>query len=876
MKKTIVYIALSLFAFSGANAQPWMPQGAGHVKLQDVITYYQNHPMPVDGDDDKDGPEKEDKNYQFDRWKWYWENHTDSNGYLVSPVKTWEEWQAYMKKENSVSKLSKTTGTQSQWTFQGPASSGGGYHGVGRINMVSFHPTDSNTVWIGAGGGGVWKTTDAGSTWTSISANLPILGVSDIAFNPLNPNVVYLCTGDKDGGDTYSVGVFKTYDGGQTWDTTGLKFGSSSLVLTNSILINPLDTNTLLLATSQGIYRSLNAGATWSIVFNGDFKQILYNPSDTNIVYATGGLSGGGLVAAGNSQIFRSANGGLTWQVVTSLTGSQRVTLAVTKANPGIVKAIVANSNNFGLNGIYSSSDTGKTFTLIFDGTSCNNNILGFNFALNSGMGCTGQGWYTLSLAISPTDSNALYAGGVNTWGSKDGGVTWQIANQWYSSLPGIQTLHADKHFLAFNPIAPDMLYECNDGGIYKTNNPNSTLWTDITNGLGITQFYRNAVSNVASFVLGGAQDDGCKSVTDSAHAAGEILGGDGMQVQMDYTDPLTFYAESQYGDINITRNGGARMTNISNNIASPAPTGSWVTPYIILPQSPNILLAGFDKVYTSSDYGNSWTAISSVFSSGHTIDRVVVPITNSNYIYVLVNNSIHYSTNFGTTWQSLSLVGFSGQISDIVVDPKNEKNLWVTFSGYSTNKVVVHSLATNTTKLVNGHLPNIPVNCLTIDSSNGMMYIGCDIGVYYYDTTAAKWTLYNNNLPNVVINDLNINYTTGDLWAATFGRGMWKTPKYDTVITSSGVSLIPFAPDVITVSPDPNYGHFTVTTNDNAFVDKKVDARLVNSAGNTVWKSSTIFSNGRLPVDVTVAPGVYIFEAIAGHTVARTRVVIY
>jgi len=872
MKKTIVYIALSLFAFSGANAQPWMPQGTGPVKLQDVITYYQNHPMPVDGNIDKDSPEKEDNDYQFDRWKWYWQNHTDSNGYLVSPVKTWDEWQAYMKEENSVSKLSKTTGTQSQWTFQGPSTSRGGYHGIGRINTVAFHPTDTNTLWAGSAGGGVWKTNDAGNTWTSISANLPILGTSSIAFNPLNANTAYLCTGDGDGGNTYSIGIFKTWNGGASWDTTGLKFNSSSLVSANWIIVNPLDTNTLLLATSQGIYRSLNGGANWTNTYTGSFKQVMYNPADTTVVYATG------VHTSGNSQVFRSGDGGVTWNAVTSIANSYRVAIAVTKANPGIVKAMAATDNNYGLNGIYSSSDSGKTFSLTFNGTSgtnCSNNFLSSNFKLDSTMGCGGQGFYDLALTMSPTDSSAVYAGGVNTWGSNDGGKSWHIVSQWSSYLPGLITIHADKHYLAFNPIAPSNLYECNDGGIYKTNNPNSSLWTDIGNGLCITEFYRNAVSNVASFVLGGAQDDGCKSVTDSIGTPVDVLGGDGMEVQMDYTDPLTFYCEDQYGGISITRNGGSRMTNISDNIASPAPIGSWITPYIILPQSPSILLAGYNKVYTSSDYGNSWTAISPVFSSGNTIDRVVVPITNSNYIYVLVNNGIRYSTNFGTTWQSLSLVGFSGQISDIVVDPKNEKNLWVTFSGYTTNKVVVHSLTTNTTKLVNGHLPNIPVNCLTIDSSNGMMYIGCDLGVYYYDTTAAKWTLYNNNLPNVVINDLNINYTTGELWAATFGRGMWKTPKYDTVITS-GVSLIPFAPDVITVSPDPNYGHFIVTTTDNAFADKKVDARLVNSAGNTVWKTSTAFSNGRLPVDVTVAPGVYIFEAIAGHAVARTRVVIY
>lgn len=870
MKKTTAYIVAGLLACFTAKAQPWMPQGTnGPVKLQDIITAYQNNPHTADVDDDEDGPVKENRNYQFDRWKWYWQNHTDSNGYLVSPVKTWEEWQAYLQRENSVSKLTHTTGTKAQWTFQGPSSSQGGYHGIGRINTVAFHPTDSNTLWIGSAGGGAWKTTDNGNTWTSVAANMPVLGVSSIAFNPKNANTVYLCTGDIDGGDTYSMGVFKTTDGGQSWDTTGLKFNTSSLVQTNCIIVNPLDTNTLLLATSLGIYRSLDAGRHWSNVYSGTFKQILYNPADTAVVYATGVHAN-----SGNNQVYRSADGGVTWSVVTNFIYSVRVTIAVTKANPAIVKAISATDTSYGLNGVYSSSDTGKTFTEIFAG-SCVNNILGFNFALNINNTCSGQGWYTLSLAMSPLDTTTLFAGGVNTWGSNDGGHTWHLVNQWYSSLPGIKTVHADKHYMAYNPIAPDMFYECNDGGIHKTNDPNSTLWTDITNGLGITQFYRNAVSNVAPFALGGAQDVGCKSVTDSANAPAEVLGGDGMQVQMDYTDPQTFYAESQYGSISMTSNGGSTMTNISNNISSPAPQGSWVTPYIIHPLYPSGLLAGYDKVYLSSDKGITWGAISPVFSTNNTIERVIVPLSNTNYIYVLVNNTIRYSTDFGTTWKIISSIP-GGTISDIVADPKNENILWVTYSGYTTTRVAKHSLTTNSWTTVNGQLPTIPVNCLAIDSSNGMMYIGCDIGVYYYDTAAAKWTLYNTGLPNVVVNDLNINYTTNELWAATFGRGMWKTPKYDTVFVNSGVSIVPLVQDVIKVAPNPNHGQFTVITNDMSFNDKSVNLKLVNSAGQVVWQRSAVFNGLKIPVSVNVPRGNYLLEISGEQILARTKLVMY
>jgi len=876
MKKIIVYIA-TLFSISGTIAQPWVTAPAnGPVKLQDVITYYQSHPLPASNDDkdnDKDAPEREDKNYQFDRWKWYWQNHTDADGYLVSPVKTLEEWQAYTQRENSLGKLAKTTSgnSQSNWSFQGPSASIGGYNGVGRVNTVAFHPTDSNTILAGSAGGGVWKSTDNGNTWASISGNLPILGVSAMAFNPLNGNTIYLCSGDGDGGDTYSVGVLKSVDGGNTWNTTGLVFASNVMVQTPSIVVNPQDTNTVIVATTSGIYRSLNAGATWTNVFSGSYKQVLYNVYDTNVVYASGAHVGS------SNEIYRSADGGATWQTVTTIVGATRITLAVTKANPKIVKAIAAAANTYGMVGIYSSSDTGKTFSLICDGAAnnCANNILGFTFGLPT-TDCTGQGWYTLSLTMNPNDTTSLYAGGVNTWGSQDGGKTWHIVDQWYSSLPGVATLHADKHFLAFNPIATDRMYECNDGGIYTTTSPGSTLWTDITTGLGITQYYRGAVSNVATYVLGGAQDDGCMAVTGGQSYARNVLGGDGMQVQMDYTDPQIFYAESQYGDINVTYNGGITTNNISNNIASPAPKGSWVTPFILDPQVPTTIYAGYDKVYMSTAQGSVWAAISPVLSNGNTIDRVVVSPVNGLYMYALVNNSIHYTKDGGTTWTTMSMAGAAGNISDIVADPKDQNILWATFSGYTVNKVARHSFATNSWTLRNGQLPNIPINCLTIDTSNGTVYIGAEVGVYYYDSTNVKWVLYNTGLPNVVIEDLNINYTTGDLWAATFGRGMWKTPRIDTA-PNLGVSVVPYAANVLTIFPDPNYGDFTVSTNDKAFIDKKVSVRLMSTNGRVVWNATSLFNDGRLPVSAKgLTPGIYIFEVSSGSALARQRVVIY
>ena len=230
----------------------------------------------------------------------------------------------------------------------------------------------------------------------------------------------------------------------------GLFWNASDLVNCNSIVINPQDTNTVLVATNIGVYRSFDAGITWAKVFGGNVKQLTYNPTDTNILYVTGfGPS------ATSANIFCSSHdGGTTWQAKTSIIGANRIALAVTPQNPGIVKAIFAASSVYSLIGIYPSSDSGNTFVKIYGDSGCSQNLLA-NAPKLTTTTCDGQGWYDLCIAISPLDSNEIVVGGVNTWLSTTGGKSWNVTSQWFNFLTGIKVIHADKHFLAFNPVSP-------------------------------------------------------------------------------------------------------------------------------------------------------------------------------------------------------------------------------------------------------------------------------------------------------------------------------------------------------------------------------------------------------------------------------------
>ena len=858
------------------------------VKLSDVIASYQKtHPGygKSNGILSKVLPglprEHDEADYQFDRWLWYWKQHTDGNGYIVSAAKTWQEWQKAEagKKEHAAART--TSGSAAAWIFQGPDSSEAQGQGVGRINVVAFHPTDSNTFWIGSPGGGAWKTTNYGTSWTCMTDQLPVLSVSDIVFNPLNPNTVYLCMGDREAGDYYGVGLLKSYDGGASWHTTGISWTPSMYNIANSMLINPLDTNSLILATTAGLYRSYDGGATFNVVNANNFMQVLYRPNDTGTVYGTTSIDYS-TTPYTIAQIWLSNDGGTTWNQQTNLTTTNRITLAVTPAAPNMVLAVgsaydVSGTNSNGLDGIYKSSDAGNSYTEIYIG-GCSGNLLTWDAG---GSGCGGQGWYTLPLAISPLDSNMVFTGGVNTWGSTDGGFTWNIASQWSGQLPGVATVHADKHWMAFNPLTPNTFYETNDGGIYSSYNPTATgIWNDYTNRMGIEEIYRTSVSNVANFAISGAQDVGTK-VTRPGGIYEEACGGDGMACLLDFADSTVGYGSSEYGYFSILDPTAAPPIFTAADITATIGEGSggWVTPISNEPSCHTCILIGYADVFESLDEGATWNDISGALTSSN-LYRVVTTAADPNTIFATedaYSQNIYYTHDHGTTWTTLTAPYTGSQfISDIKIDPRDANHIWVTFSGYGSPEVAQWNASTGWQEIFSG-LPDVPVLCFAIDYISRDIYVGTEIGVYYRDSTMTTWQPYATGMPSIQVTDLEINYATNEIWAATYGRSLWKSPKHTTTILPVSVaSIAPFVVDGITISPNPNHGNFTVTVKNIA--DKQVNMQVTDNNGKTVWQGSGTLKGGKLNVNISgLVAGNYVFEIGAGNAIeGKQKLVIY
>lgn len=821
-KKLIFILISSLFLWSNLNAQNWtdnLPKSKKDLKLQDYKNAFEEYWAPYnvkngyyfEGVEKKKAPGWK----HFHRWYYLMEGQVDpSDGSF--PEKTAQE----VYDEFIAAHPDQRESQSANWTVLGPNSSTGGYAGVGRINTVAFHPSNTNTYWIGAPAGGLWMTTNNGSSWSCLTDNNNVLGVSDIAIpsDYASSQTIYIATGDRDAWDNRSIGVLKSTDGGSTWNTTGIQYNLSDYEMVNRLLIDPNDDQTIIAATSNGVYKTTNGGASWNNQLTSlSFKDMEYKPNDYNTLYGS----------TTNGAIWRSTDGGNNWNQV--LNQGNRIELAVTPANSSYVYAVVANSSS-GLDGIYRSTNSGASFSEVFSGNTAN--LLSW---ASDGSGSGGQGWYDLAIAASPSDANTLLVGGINTWRSTNAGNNWSIVNHWWGD--GVQAVHADKHMLTYRNNGD--LFECNDGGVYISTN-DGTSWTDKTNGMEISQIYKLGVSqSVANETIIGLQDNGTKLL--SGGTWDDVKGGDGMECLIDYTDVNVQYGTYVNGQISRTLNHWVSSIAIE---PAGAGSGAWVTPYIISPTNNSTLYAGYADVWKTTNKGNSWSQISSINTSSKIRAMAIAP-SNDQILYVSDPDQIWKTSNDGGSWTEITnnLPTGSSNITYIAVKADDPNTVWVSLSGYNSNNVYVSTNGGNSwTNLSNG-LPQLPVYTIVQNAqitSTTHLYVGTELGVYFKNGSNS-WIAYNDGLPNVKSGELEIYYAANPvdskLRLASYGRGLWETsleqentdlatvqtlsPTNITAssatlggnVTDEGASSVTERGIVYSTSPNP-------TINDNKIVD--------------------------------------------------------
>lgn len=718
------------------------------------------------------------------RWLWYMSSRVGEQGELVNiQQKLLEADENQMQRQSQSTNNISLLSTAGSWSLLGPTNT---TSGIGRVDRLAFHPSDPDIVWAGSTAGGLWRTTDGGTSWTNLSPYISSPAISGIAVNPANTNTLYILTGDGDsnisglvedwGYMRLSIGVLKSTNGGSTWQQTGVFPGANYDSLVGyRLIMHPTDANILYACTNQGIFVTINGGNSWSLsIGNGRFYDMAFQPGSGSVCYATS-------IRNNRASFWKSSSSGLfnSWDstliINTQINNpSSRTEIAVTPTSPGVVYLLCGGVANAGgtFGGVYRSLDAGASFSLRSNAP----NVLG---RAGDGSDNASQSMYDLAIAVSNTASATVITGGVRCWSSTSSGTSWTFRG----------SHHEDVHDLGFHP-ADNKLWMANDGGVY-TSTDNGATWTSHFSSMSTSQFYRIAVRpDDILQVIAGAQDNGIKRRPGSTGTFDHVSGADGFGLGYDAADNTIFYAVRNQDVFRYINNGASSST------ITPNPPGNANNPFAmsLAPHATlgNALFVGSDTFWRSTNGGLSWNF--NLINAGWFIRTCP---TNGNRVYAAGGTSYQANTGIlrrsddgGLTWPpSLILSGNNNfpvtypRITSINVDPTNSFNVWVTFGGFTAGtKVYSSTNAGGTWTNRSGTLPNLPINTIAVDANNNA-YIGTDNGIYYRSTSMNDWVPYYNNLPYVPVTDLVISEADGRIRAGTFGRGIWTSDLYSSCV---------------------------------------------------------------------------------------------
>jgi photosystem II stability/assembly factor-like uncharacterized protein len=700
------------------------------------------------------------------RWEYYAMSHLDNTGNIGNSAQ-YNHTAIELEKNRRVARSGDPANNNllnGEWTPLGPTGiQAPSPNYLGRVNCMAFHPTNANVIYAGTPDGGLWVSYNGGGFWFPLTDGLPTSAISGIVVHPTNPSIIYILTGDGDASISINyfhkrgAGVYKTTDGGTTWSITGLNFLLSEGILGFELVMCPTNSNVLLAATSNGIYKTSNAGATWNRETFNSVSSIRFKANDPTKVIA---------VELNDNNLIRSSDTGNVWIAcpVFALPNGNfyRAELAVSPANPDVAYAVAWKFTNF-YQGLHTYNWATNTVSVL----NTTPNILGR------------QAWYNLALWVSPTDGNQISAAGTTIFRSTTAGASF-FADQ--------DIVHADIHGYYYNNLDNKLYVVCDGGILYSTNNGDT--WTNITNNLQITEYYRiSGVDSNPDIMLGGTQDNGHHlRTTNSSTFQWKITCCDGMDNAIEQSNPNIMYGFTQNGQINKSIDAGATFVwippTIMDTLGEP-----WVTDFLIHPTTPaTIFYGGRNGVLRHTSRGEPTNAWVNIIGARSAID-MAISASNPNRLYAADRDSVFRTDNVNAaipTWigyRPLILPSVSF-ITSIDVDPDNAAEVWITVSGYNAATKVYRSITSGATWTnETDNLPNIPVHVIKFQDTNGSpggaVYIGTDIGVYYRDNTMSEWMYFSNNLPSTTVLDLEINETSGLITAATFGRGMWRSPTY-------------------------------------------------------------------------------------------------
>ena len=711
------------------------------------------------------------------------------------------------------------------WSFLGPGNIGG------RTRAIVIDPTNNAVMYSAAVAGGVWKTTNGGGSWSPTSDFVANIAVNSLIMDPNNHLVLYAGTGEGyfNGDAVRGNGIFKTTDGGATWNQLAFTSGNSDFFYINKMAINA-PSSRLYAATRTGVFRSTDGGNTWTKTHDGtavngcmDVK-VQTDRSLARVIAACGTFA--------QSAIWRAVDtsGTQNWTSVWSPTNMGRTSLALAPSNQNVIYALSASNAtgnyNQGLLAVYRSTDGGTTWTTQVDNT--NSTLLNTLLLTNPieaeltqcGFGTSTfaftQGWYDNTIAVDPTNPNIVWVAGIEVFRSNDGAQNFGLASYWWLPTSSPAYSHADHHALVFDPgyngTTNQILYDGNDGGIFKTANAFSgnvgasqsnicgtvvgspVSWGNLNNAYGVTQFYYGAPFPTGTTYFGGAQDNGTNQGTDGGgvNAWSKLLGGDGGDVAVNPANTNMAWGEFTGNSMVRTTDGWATNASFNSGISEASGNFLFIAPFTQDPNAATNMWTGGAFIWRTTQatanptVGNIWTQASAFL--GTRISAIAVAPGNSNTVYVGTQNgpvfhsSVALTTTGATTWASATPRA-NCFVSSVAVDPVTPTTAWAASSTFGCTPHIWQTLDGGATWTGMGGtgsntIPDIPVHTIAINPASGQkLYIGTDLGVFVSVDGGANWLVENNfQLPNVIVDSLVFNTSgTSQLFAFTHGRSAWK-----------------------------------------------------------------------------------------------------
>jgi photosystem II stability/assembly factor-like uncharacterized protein len=737
------------------------------------------------------------------------------------------------------------------WQYLGPTNISGR-----ATDIAVADRGNTRRVYVAYATSGVWKTDDNGETWQAVFENEASTSIGDVAVAPSNPDIVWIGTGEANlfRASMAGVGIYKSTDGGRTFSHSGL----TDTHTIARIVVHPANPDMVYVAASghewtdnemRGVFKTTDGGRSWNKVLYRSPRtgaiDLVMDPSDPNTLYAATWQRvrrkwSDPRVEPGytESGVWKTTDGGANWtEVNDGLPEARyrgRIGIDISMSNPSVLYAFVDNyaegrpprENERDAYGrpiqesriksaeIYRTDDKGKTWRRVAPAESDDPKIAQQNAAFMSGHSGT-YGWVFGQIRVDPTNPDTIYTMGLGLNVSRDAGKTFTP----------LRVMHGDHHGLWIDPKNPATLYNANDGGYYSSTDSGKT-WK-FANAAAGAQFYNVTLDNSSPvWAYGSIQDHGSYRAQINLGAGRDKIpavewtgapGGEGSHHAVDHVNPNFVYSHGFYGnftreDVSQSRAGRGRggeggggegrgrgragVTNIRPQIEGVELRAQWMAPIIVSPHDPNTIYAGYQFVLRSANRGDAWERISDDLTANDTSQmllksssaipyQTITALAESPRLKGLLyagtdDGRLHVTRDAGKSWTNVSAnVPTQRWYSRVVPSQHNEATVYVTQRGREDDDFGVYVYKSTdygkTFTSLAANLPAGPVNVIREDPANAStLYVGTDFGAFITTDGGKTWQVLGGNLPSTQVSDLQYHARDNIIVVSTYGRGMW------------------------------------------------------------------------------------------------------